>query len=307
MANILTKRKFKKHIKNNKLNRKTKKNKWNRKTKKQIGGAIRRPKTRESRSYNSPYPYPYGSDSFKSQTSRSSRNTTAELSTKEVIDDYRNRNRNRTKKIQKSQFRDIILSRFDIDLGIAETKKPLTYNFFCDAYLKYEHLIKQKIIPKNLQPTTRNIVFIDVENLIVSASNDRAGKQIDMRIAYNNLKEIIDNFIYLYNDYTFILVNHRNTFGENDVLTLIQDKMYIINANCPDGPGCEKDDFILILLLKYFEKDYNCLVITHDNYSWYRDNFNRATITVDNPRRLQYIGHEDKQLVKAFAYSLDRV
>ena len=36
MANILTKRKFKKH---NKFNKKTKKNKWNRKTKKQVGGA----------------------------------------------------------------------------------------------------------------------------------------------------------------------------------------------------------------------------------------------------------------------------
>lgn len=87
--------------------------------------------------------------------------------------------------------------------------------------------------------------------------------------------------------------------------------MYIVNVNCPRGRGCEKDDFMLILLLKYFEKrEYNCSVISQDKYSWYEGNLNRSTITDTYSRHLIKIDERDERnlkLVKEFAHSLDKV
>jgi hypothetical protein len=209
-----------------------------------------------------------------------------------VIDNYRK------SLIDKKDFHEIILSTLNIDLDVAEINKPDTYNHFCNAYLDFLEL--KKII----HPNTEYIYFIDVENLIITAKTER---NINLQDAYYNLRQIIILLRAIHTDSTFILVNHKNTYRDQAFFIRMFDNMYIINAKCPNSPGCEKDDFILILLLKYFEENYTCSVISHDNYSWYKPYINRATITADNPRRLQLIGHEDLHLVTKFAYSLNRV
>ena len=211
-----------------------------------------------------------------------------------MIDDYKNHT------ILEHTFHSIILAIFGINLYIAGKTKLNTNDFFCDAYVLYKSLINVG----TLQIKTLNIVFIDVENLIITASKE--GPEIDIFKAYNNLKKIIENFATKHgNNYTFILVNHMNTYGDNDLCKKVNTNMFIINANCPKSNQCEKDDFMLILLLNHFKKYKYCSVISHDNYNWYTNGFVRASISTDHKSLLNHI--EQPNLVKEFAWSLNVV
>ena len=173
--------------------------------------------------------------------------------------------------------------------------------------LKNSYYIFNKIGSKIVSGT--HVILIDVENLIISANVDDSGPHITTAIAYKNLRAIIKNLAHIYPNLTFILINHMDSWGDNDLLKEITTNMYIINANCETQIPCEKDDFLLMLLMQYFQETNKCSVITHDNYSWYkrgaRDNFIRTTITHEHNN--VSIGIHDSQLVKDFAYTLDRV
>ena len=173
------------------------------------------------------------------------------------------------------------------------------YSALRDSYYIFNK-IGSKIIPKI------PVILIDVENLIVSAHKDR---YIDMRTAYQNLKKIITT-ISASQNFIFILINHMNSWEDRDFFTEINSNMYIINANCDNDIPCEKDDFLLVLLMQYFQQKNICSVITHDNYSWYKNiqgsfyNFFRTTIEPDQRTVSENIPYIESQRVKKFAYTL---
>lgn len=207
----------------------------------------------------------------------------------------------------------ISLEKFSIDLPEAQKTKQNTYKIFFHAYLDYLYLSKQLI---SLISPVQNIVLIDVENLISSAKTDERGPKMNKNTAYHNFMQIIRNFSSRDPNITFILLSHHIVrFGPNwsgnEILNKITEHIYIINANCTERP-CEKDDFILILMLEYLKETYNCLVISHDKYSWYdnKDQIVRATISPATHQNLIIIdtaADEHLRGVKNFAYSLNRV
>lgn len=207
----------------------------------------------------------------------------------------------------------ISLEKFSIDLPEAQKTKQNTYKIFFHAYLDYLYLSKQLI---SLISPDQNIVLIDVENLISSAKKDERGPQMNKDTAYRNFMQIISNFSSGNPNITFILLSHHivrdgHNWSGNEILNKINNNIYIINANCTEIP-CEKDDFILILMLEYLKPSYECYVISHDQYKWYgnKDQIVRATISPATHQDLITIDTtRDEHLrgVKDFAYSLVRV
>jgi len=201
----------------------------------------------------------------------------------------------------------------------ASGKTTETYENFINALIIFYQIIYMSEFTKILNdPTTKNkkINFIDSEN-ILQMHLHLPTASISRSDLYEKLTRVIVNYSNTNPDENiFILVNRGDISSDNDIFGTFNNNFYYVNAKCAVMQTCESDDFLLIMLLKYFEdKGYNCSIMSHDNYRWLTKDRTRTTFNISNPKHISMRNSKSNHVnrsniqrnVQKFSHSLNTV